>query len=386
MISANMGRNVTRFSVLLVLLTLLTACGSPSNVEAPAKLKPIKKQYRVDVDWKKDVGPMASFGGRMRAAVYKGSVFVIDDEGRIVSLNAESGKQNWTSNTGKSVSTGITAADSILVFATRDGKVIAVSATDGSRLWSANVLGAVLSDPAIGNGKVYVQTEDGRVLALSEKDGSTAWTLERTVPSLSLHGNSGVVFKQGLLVVGFANGHVVGIDSRNGRTIWDRVVSYPKGRSDVERISDVDAPPLIIGYNLYAASYQGKLMAMDLRNGRVLWTRPLSAYLPFSGDDRYLYVVNEEGVILAIDENSGANAWAQNDLKRRISAMPLVLNGKIIVGDKEGYIHILDSGNGSITGRYFVDGSRILSQVIASGRVYALTEKGQLVSYTIKPV
>lgn len=378
---------MTRFSVLFAFLALLTACGgSPSNVEAPATLKSFKKAYRVSVDWKKSVGPMASFGGRMRAAVYEGSVFVIDDEGRIFSLNAETGDQNWTSNVGKAISTGIAADDSILAFATRDGQVIAVSAKDGSTLWSANVLGAVLSDPAIGNGKVYVQTEDGRVLALSEKDGSITWTLERTVPSLSLHGNSGVVYKQGLLVVGFASGHVIGIDSRNGRTIWDRVVSYPKGRSDVERISDVDAPPLIVGYNLYAVSYQGKMMAMDLRSGRVLWTRPLSAYLPFSADNKNLYVVNDEGVVLAIDQSSGENAWTQNELKRRLSTKPLVVDGKLVVGDKEGYIHVLNSGNGSIAGRYNVDGSRVLSQVIADGRIYGLTAKGQLVSYTLKSV
>ena len=166
--------------------------------------------------------------------------------------------------------------------------------------------------------------------------------------------------------------------------IWDRVVAYPEGRSDVDRISDVDAPPLIARFRLFAVSYQGKIMAMDLRNGQVLWTRPMSVYLPFSADNRNLYIVNDEGVVLAIDQASGANVWTQNDLKRRISSQPLVDDGKIILGDKEGYIHILDSSNGAISGRYSGDGSRILSHLVVDGIVYSLTEKGELIAYRIK--
>ena len=153
----------------------------------------------------------------MRAAADNNAIFVVDDSGQVSSLDAETGKLNWTSSLGKTVSTGITVGESILAFATRDGEVVAVSALNGATVWTANVLGSVLSVPSIGNGKVYVQTEDGRVIALSQRDGTVAWTVERTVPTLSLHGDSGSIFIQGLLAVGLANGHVVGIDSRNGR-------------------------------------------------------------------------------------------------------------------------------------------------------------------------
>ena len=375
---------MTRYSIVFVIAALLSACSSPSNIDAPAELKSFKKLYRVDVDWQRDVGSMSTPGGRMRAAADNNSIYVVDDSGQVSSLNADSGKINWTSSLGKTVSTGVTVGDSKLAFATRDGEVIALSAQDGTKVWTANVLGAVLSVPAIGNGKVYVQTEDGRVVALSETDGTVAWTVERTVPVLSLRGNSGAVYVQGLLAVGFANGHVVGIDSRNGRVIWDRVVSYPTGRSDVDRISDVDAPPVIVGYRLFSVSYQGKIMAMDLRNGEVLWTRPMSAYLPFSADARNLYIVNDEGVVMAIDQATGADVWIQNDLKNRVSTQPLLFDGKVVVGDKEGYIHVLDSSNGAISGRYSGDGSRILSHLVTDGRIYSLTEKGRLIAYTIK--
>jgi len=375
---------MARLSIVFLLGVLLAACGSPSNVDSPVELKSYKKLYRIDVSWQKNVGSMANSGGRMRAAAYDGSIFVIDDAGKVSSLNADTGKLNWNTNLEKRVSTGITVGDSLLAFATRDGEVITVSASDGSMVWTANVLGAVLSVPAIGNGMVYVQTEDGRVVALSEHDGKVAWTLERTVPTLSLRGDSGLIYAQGLLVAGFANGHVVGIDSRNGRAIWDRVVSYPVGRSDVDRISDVDAPPVIVDFRLFAVSYQGKIIAMDLRTGQVLWTRPMSAYLPVSADDRNLYIVNDEGVVLAVNQASGANVWVQNDLRHRISTGPLVQGGKIILGDKEGYIHILDSSNGVISGRYSGDGSMILSHLVVGERIYSLTEKGQLLAYTIK--
>jgi len=373
-----------RFSLIILLAATLAACGSPSNVDAPAELKSFKNLYRVDVDWKKNVGSMVGASGRMRAAFANGSIFVIDDAGQVSSLDANSGKLNWEKKLEKQVSTGISVGDSLLAFATRDGNVIALSSADGSEVWSARILGAVLSVAAIGNGKVYVQTEDGRIIALSEHDGKVDWTVERTVPALSLRGNAGAIYAQGLVVAGFANGHVIGIDSRNGRVLWDRVVSYPTGRSDVDRISDVDAPPLIVDFRLFAVSYQGKIMAMDLRNGQILWTRPMSVYLPFSADSRNLYIVNDEGVVLTVDQASGANVWAQNDLKRRISTQPLVDDGKIILGDKEGYIHILDSGTGAISGRYSGGGGKVLGSLLADGKIYSLTEKGELVAYTIK--
>ena len=375
---------MTRLSVVLVLLLLISACGSPSNVEAPAPLKSIKSLYRVNVDWRKNAGSMSGSAGRMWAAASGKSIYAVNESGQVSSYDADSGKLEWTAKFDKPVSTGIAASDSLLAFATRDGEVVAASTADGAKVWSTSVLGSVLSVPAIGNGKVFVQTEDGRVVALAERDGSVVWTLERTVPSLSLHGNSGAIYKQGLLVAGFANGHVVGIDARNGRAIWDRVVSFPTGRSDVERISDVDAPPIIEGYRLFAVSYQGKVMAMDLRNGRILWSRPMSAYLPISADSQNVYVVNDEGVVVALNQESGANVWAQNDLKRRISTRPLAVNGNVVVGDKEGYIHILESGTGKIVGRYKGDGSKILGQFSVGGEIYCVSDSGQLIAYSIQ--
>jgi len=372
-----------RFLVPLLLTTLLVACGSPSNVEAPAELKSFKKLYNVNVLWQQSVGSMASSGGRMNIATSGNSLYVINDAGQISSLDVKSGKPDWSKNYDTTISTGIASGDSLLAFATRDGKVTAVSAKDGTQMWSTSVDGAVLSVPAIGSGKIYVQTEDGRVLALSETDGTVQWTLERTVPSLSLRGNSGVIYKQGLLVVGFANGHVVGIDSRNGRSIWDRVVSFPTGRSDVDRIADVDSPPLISGYMMFAVSYQGKVMAMDLRTGQVMWSRAMSSYLPESADATNLYLVNDEGVVLALNQVNGSDAWVQNNLKRRISTRPLAYDGKIVLGDKEGYIHILGASTGTIVGRYHLDSSKVLSHLVVGSELYSLTQDGHLIAYTI---
>lgn len=386
MISDRRLNLAARLIACLGITALLAACGSPSNVDAPAELKPFKKLYKVQVDWSKKVGSLANSSGRMRPAAFNGSVIVASDSGTVTSLDAITGKQNWTVDLARPISSGIAVGDSLLSVATRDGDIVVMSAENGSIRWSVNVLGEVLSLPAIGNGKIFVQTVDGRVLALSEANGSTDWTYERTVPPLSLHGNSGTVFMQGLLVTGFASGNIVGIDSRNGREIWDRVVSYPSGRSDVERLADVDAPPVISGALLFAASYQGKLLAMDLRNGRILWTRPMSTYLPFAADDRHLYIVNDEGVIVTIDQQTGADVWIQNDLKGRISTRPVLDSGTVIVGDKEGFIHVLNARNGKVAGRNSVDGSRVVGHLVYKGHIYSITEHGEVIAYSIQVI
>lgn len=301
----------------------------------------------------------------------------------VYAFDAGSGAEQWRLDTGAPVSAALGVSDRLLALALRDGRIIAIT-REGKLSWSADVAGEVLAAPAIWGNTVIVQTSDGRITGFAAKDGKQVWVYERTVPSLTLRGSSGPIVVEGLLVAGFASGHIVGLDARNGRLVWEKVVALPSGRSDIERLADVDAPPVIIGYRLFAVSYQGQLMAMDLRNGNILWSRSFSSYLPFAYDASRLYVINDHGVVVGVDQGTGADIWAQNDLKARTSCNPVVNGNTVVVGDIEGYIHILDAATGKIIGRSSLGSGPVISQVGTDSTVYSVLENGKLSAYSVQ--
>lgn len=324
-------------------------------------------------------------GARMKPALEGERIVYADGKGVVRAFDAASGKPVWEADLHTRLSSGVAADSRIAVVVTANGEVVALSLSDGKRLWSSSITGEVLSVPVIGDGKVLIQTTDGRVQALAGTNGKQVWALERTVPTLSLRGNSGVIYQQGLAVAGFASGHVVGIDARNGRALWERVVAYPTGRSDVERLVDVDSRPLIAGYYLFAASYQGKLVSINLRNGQTAWSRPMSSYLSMAADAHNLYVVNDQGVVMAIDQASGANVWVQNDLERRITSGLAVVGNMVVAGDYQGYIHLLRATDGKIVGRYNTGSSAVISNQVAGDTVFSNTVSGKLIALQIEP-
>ena len=374
---------IPRLFYLLLPLVFLAACGSPSNVEKPTELKSFDALYRAKPAWTASFGAYPVATGRINLGIGGNTVYVADGEGVVYALDANSGKQQWRVETGAPLSSALGMSGKLLALALRNGRVVAIT-TDGEVRWSADVAGEVLAAPAIWGNTVVVQTSDGRISGLAANDGNKLWTYERTVPSLTLRGSSGPVVVDGLAVAGFSSGLIVGLDARNGRLVWEKVVALPSGRSDIERLADVDTPPVITGYHLFAASYQGQLMAMDLRNGNVLWSRPFSSYLPLAHDASRLYLVNDQGVVVAVDQASGADVWAQNDLRARTSGNPVVTNGVLIVGDVEGYIHLLDTATGKIVGRSSIGSGPVISQGGTGTVFYSVLANGKLSAYTMQ--
>jgi len=378
-----MKRLPTKLCCLLFPLALLTACGSPSNVEKPTELKSYDALYKARQIWSATVSPFQVSTGRIDLGVSGNNLYLADGAGMIYAFDASSGREQWHFEAGAPVSAAIGVSDKLLALALRDGRVVAVE-QDGKIRWSTDVSGEVLAAPAIWGNTVIVQTSDGRVTGLSANDGKQVWVYERTVPSLTLRGSSGPTVVEGLVVVGFSSGLIAGLDARNGRLVWEKVVALPSGRSDIERLADVDSPVVILGYRLYAVSYQGQLIAMDLRNGNLLWSRPFSSYLPFAHDASRLYLVNDQGVVVAVDQGSGADVWAQNDLKARSSGNPVVSGNNVVVGDVEGYIHILDTATGKIVGRTSLGSQSVISQVGSGASFYSILANGKLSAYSVQ--
>lgn len=375
----------------ILALSLLSGCswfGDKDNSEPPAKLQKFDRQVTLRSLWSRDTG-VGTDEQRVKLvpAIFGKQVYTVDRRGRVSAFLLENGKQVWRKKLNVPVSAGPGVDEGLVLVGTSDARVLALDSKTGESLWTAPVSSEVLSVPRIYEGVVVVQTVDGNLTGLDAENGKRIWIHDRTVPVLSLRGTSTPLVRDGLVMAGFASGKMVALDVRTGRQLWEAAIAVPSGRSELERMVDVDADPVVRNGVLYVASFQGQLAAVSLDNGRLLWSREMSAYSGIAVDLQQVYVTDETSNVWALDRRTGASLWKNSDLQRRFLTGPVVVGGYVAVGDFEGYIHLLSRIDGAIAGRERVERAGILVPAVALGeRLLVLGAGGKLVMYQLQPV
>jgi len=382
-----------RYLILLVAASLLNGCSSlnPMNwwgeedANPPADLVEIPNGITPRALWSAQVGE-GSDERRLGlvAAVDDGRVFIADAQGLIQARDADSGHVIWTQETDRPFSGGPGAGDGLALIGTLDGEVLALEADTGAERWRSRVASEVLSVPAVGAGVVAVHSVDGSLTALDARTGVRMWVTRREVPDLSLRGSSSALISGGAVICGFADGKLVAYDLFTGRPLWEAFAGVPSGRTVLERLIDVDADPVLIDGVIYIGTYQGDLVAVSERDGAVLWRRSLPTEAGLTGDWRMVYVTDTRDHVWAVQQLNGAALWRQRDLNNRRLTAPAVLGDYVVVGDFEGYVHLLSRDDGSLAGRVRVGDDPILARPVADGdKVYVLGTGGDVAALTL---
>jgi len=339
-----------------LLLVSLAACSSNDTKEeqdiGPSALIGIDEEISLSQGWRHQVGTgMGEAYARLLPAVSNGQVYVASANGIVQSLELDSGDLTWQIDADATLTAAIAIDDERGFIATDDGELIALDLKDGGILWRSNIKSEVLSVPVIKNGNLAVQTVDGKLHMIDGADGRIRWSYDSNLPSLSLRGTSQPVFYENTIVAGFASGKVVGLNISNGIVLWQERIGIPAGRSELERLVDVDGRLLVRDDTLFAVGYQGHIMAIDLRSGKTLWKREASSYHgPLSGLGN-IYLISADDHIVAIDDQSTNDVWTQAELQGRHLSEPILFANHIALTDFEGYIHLVKQLDGTIVGR-----------------------------------
>jgi outer membrane protein assembly factor BamB len=280
-----------------------------------------------------------------------GRVFVAGPEGEAIAYDFESGERLWQVELDADLAAGAGAGDGLVVFGAEDGRVFALAADTGERRWEARLGTAIDAAPSVGFGDVAVRGRDGTVALLAAETGERRWRIKREQPALTLQGQSRVLMFPDALAAGFDDGTLGVFAREDGSELWQRPVALPTGRTDVDRMVDVDATPVFIDGIFYVASYQGKLAALSAEGGRELWSRAFSNTDSIAADGRALYLSGADGVLWAMDRRRGDVLWRQDDLAHRGLTGPALVDGNLVVGDSEGYLHVLSRETGALVGR-----------------------------------
>ncbi len=370
-----------RYSLLTCVL-LLAACSSNKAGIDPAKLIDFKPSATIQVRWQHslgDAGISVLTPGVTRVAVFGASVEYL------YRFDRETGKEMWRIKPGFTISGGVGAGEGLVLVGGDQGELAAYDETDGKLRWQVQVSSEVLSAPKVAEGIVVVRTGNGRIAGLDAQDGKRLWLYERVTPALSVRSHAGVVIRNGMVYAGFAAGRLAAIGLTKGVVIWEAAVSQPRGNTELERISDITSLPAVDDRQVCAIAFQGRLVCFDAIQGNTLWTREMSSDKGLALFGGYLYVTDADGSVFALDRNTGATLWKNDQQAYRQLTAPYPFGEYIMVGDFEGYLHVMNTGDGSLLARRKTDGSAILSAPVLMGDgALVQTGDGELLAISVQ--
>lgn len=374
-------------AALLALAVLAAGCSSNDKKELPpAELPKFEREVSLKTQWSRSIGDGQGDTYNMLVPAVDGErIFAADVEGLVMALDRLTGKVIWKQNLKTPVSGAVGAGYGLVLLGTLKGEVLALDADSGEEKWRAKVNSEVLAAPATNGDIVVVQTQNDTLYAFEAYSGNQRWVFDNTPAVLTLRGSGSPVLTNNLAIAGLSTGKVLALDTARGLPIWEQRVAVPQGRSELERIVDIDGGLLLSGGIVYAVSYQGRLAALDLSSGRILWERQASSAMGLAQGYGSVYVSEADGTLVGVDERSASALWSNDSLQRRKLSAPAVISSYVLVGDLEGYLHLVSQVDGRFVGRERIDSAGLRAQPVVEGEwIYAYGNGGKLVALTIQ--
>lgn len=393
---------------LLALVTLVTlgGCswfGDDEDEIVPAKLTKFEAEVKLVKLWDRNLGKGAEDSAIKLVPAFAGNrVYGASADGNVFAIDAGDGKVIWKVNVVDYYSKeeravafaddidvitgGIGQGSNLVVVGSAAGELVALNDEDGSLLWKAPTTSEVLAQPQVDGDLVVAQSIDGKVAAFSVSDGERLWIYTTSIPSLTLRGTSTPIVTSDYVIAAFANGRLSVLDRERGLAAIDQRVGISKGKSDLERLVDIDGAMVMDGSNLYATSYQGNMVQIDLTaSGRVLWGREASSVVGLGSGFGNVYLAGADSKLTAIAMDNKHELWAIESLLNRDITTPITLSSYIAVGDLEGYIHLIAQSDGRFVARKKIDGNGVSSPIVVDGsRFYVITDGGRLFAMEVR--
>ncbi|MCB1708242.1 MAG: outer membrane protein assembly factor BamB [Halioglobus sp.] len=385
-----------RWLLAVTLVMSLSACSTikgwfefddDDDPKKPAELQAIDQTIKIKKLWSHGIGNGQGDGFyKIQPAIAGSSIYIAAADGTVEAFDKQTGKSLWDTELERPLSGGVGVYGDALLLGSSDGFVLKLDANSGEVQWSTRLSGEVMSVPGSDGRMVLAHTLDGKLQGLDFATGEVAWTYDSNVPVLTLRGSCSPLLNGNTAYVGFASGRVLAFDIANGGIIWEARVAIPQGRSEIERVVDIDGTMTLLGNELFVASYQGRIMAIDVTDGRKLWQHNVSSFSGVSQGFGNVYVADEDGTVTAYQRSGQGERWQQTALAYRGLSRPTPVSSYLAVGDKEGYVHFMSQVDGEIVGRIEADDEGIRADMVSEDNIlYVYGNSGDLIAYEIKP-
>jgi len=319
-------------------------------------------------------------------AIDNGVVFAASHKGEVLAASLDTGHHIWVKNLKIPISAGPGAGAGMVVVGSSKGVLVALDGASGRELWRAKLNSELLSAPAISEKMIVVRSVDGRLHGLDSHTGKDLWSVEQQVPRLSLRGTATPIIAKEVAISGFDNGKVMAVSLNSGDTVWDTALASPHGRTELDRLVDVDSEVHTVGDNVFATGFQGRTAMLALDSGQIWWAHDMSSYRGLAVDADNLYVTQSDGIVVALRQRDGSELWRNQKLKLRRLSTPVLTSTAVAVADFQGYVHWLDKTTGELVARERVAKERVTnSPAGVDDTIVVLTDGGKLAAYRAKP-
>ncbi|WP_286237053.1 outer membrane protein assembly factor BamB [Neptuniibacter halophilus] len=372
-----------------LITALVAGCGfwgDDGEEVVPSPLVSFDAEKKVKTLWSVSIGSgMGEKFHQFTPAIDDNRIFAVDQEGTVVAVDRTTGSKLWQVELEVPVVGGVGSGFGKVAVASEEGMLYVLSAEDGSELWRANVSSEVTAPAQFNTELAVFQLINGKVVAFEASTGNRRWTFDAQVPRLTLRGTSAPIVASDVTFAAFASGKLVAIDNVKGTTIWENRVALPEGRSELERMVDIDGRPLLVDRTLYVSSYQGRLVSINPFRAQIVWAQDVSSYHSLAAGFGNVYVSEADDAVQAFDRSSGASVWRQSKLENRAISAPAALGTAVAVADFEGYIHFMSQTDGHFVARGRVDSSGVYGDMVVKDDVlYLLTNNGRLAAVTLQ--
>ncbi len=388
--AATLRRSGTLFAAALVLGGLggCSVFGDKDDEEKPAELVEFEQRVGVRKAWSASVG---GDGKGLRLGLVPATngarVFVASNEGRVVAFDAITGDRVWQVETELPLSGGPGVGRDRIALGTSEGQLVALAIESGEILWNVNMGSEVLSAPAFTQDRIITRTGDGSLIALDADTGDMLWDVRKRVQGLTLRGAASPVVSGELVITGFDDGTLGAYQVASGLPAWERATAERRGRTEFDRLADVDGRVATVGEDVFVVGFQGTASLLSSTDGAPVWRQDLSSHESVAVDWSRVYVsrANDDAVV-ALGRRTGVIEWQQDSLSLREVSGPAVAGSVVIVGDFDGYVHFMDAASGEFVARRRVSDARIVAAPLVVGElVYVLASDGTLVAYAPEP-
>jgi len=246
------------------------------------------------------------------------------------------------------------------------------------------------SSPLLHGDALYVQVLHGMktddpsyVMRLDKMTGETVWRVERptdairespdayTTPALLQYdGKTEIVITGGDCVTGH--------DPETGKELWRANGLNPLNETNYRIV----ASPVVQGDIIYAPTRERPLLALraggrgDVTESHRLWSFEHGPDVPTPvSDGKYFYVVNDRGIMWALDAESGEEIWGQQRVTPgTYSSSPVLADGKIFVTSEDGLTTVVRAGEKfEILAENSLDDYSLSSPAISEGQIFMRT-------------
>jgi outer membrane protein assembly factor BamB len=372
----------------ILLLALIAACTKDKDPDRPTKLVAFPETLKIQKVWSENIGgTKVPLRLGLALDVEGDTVYAAGEKGEIAAFDLHNGHPQWQTRTKLPLGGAVGYGDGKIVVGSTDGDVIALDANTGKQLWTVNITTEILAAPAVSSKLALVRGVDGKLHGLSMVDGHELWQQQQSVPKLSLRGTASPSVVGEVAVTGFDNGRIVASSLSDGSSVWETQLQIPTGKTDLDRLVDVDTRAQIIGNDVYVVGFQGKVAMLALDSGQIWWSHELSSYRGLALDDNNIYLSTSIGEVVALTRRNGTEVWRQKALAHRGLSGPAVAGDAVVVADFKGYVHWLNKQTGALMARVRAGKARYTNApVYADGVLMLLNDRGVLDAFRAAPL